>query len=64
MRYDQWDLFIEVHYFHVKIVDGDRHIQDPDQLIYDIDWKTLNEIRTLNLSFPEDRDFLIECMSK
>jgi ADP-ribose pyrophosphatase YjhB (NUDIX family) len=51
---------VEVHYFLVKKVGGKRKIQDPDQLIYDIAWKSLDEIQALELSFPEDRAFLIE----
>ena len=46
----------------MKIVDGERKIQDPDNLIYDIAWKNINELQELNLSFPEDRDFLIDCI--
>lgn len=55
--------FVEVHYFLVKINGGERKIQDPDQLIYDISWKTVDEIKILPLSFPEDRHYLIECMA-
>lgn len=50
---------LEVHYFLVVIVGGDEMIQDPDNLIYEIAWKSADEIRNLELSFPEDRDFLI-----
>ncbi|CEG26250.1 MutT/nudix family protein [Bacillus sp. B-jedd] len=38
-------------------------IQDPDNLIYEIAWKSVDEIRNLELSFPEDRDFLIEAIT-
>lgn len=54
--------FVEVHYFLVKIIGGEPKIQDPDQLIYDISWKSVDEIKTLPLSFPEDRHYLIECV--
>lgn len=59
-RYENWNTVVEVHYFLVQIVGGSRNFQDPDQLIYDIAWKTTDEIKTLDLSFPEDREFLIE----
>ncbi|URM32574.1 NUDIX hydrolase [Cytobacillus firmus] len=49
----------EVRYFEVEIIGGEATIQDPDQLIYDIAWKSIEEIKTLKLSFPEDRAFLI-----
>jgi hypothetical protein len=45
-------------------VGGKRNLQDPDNLIYDIAWKTLDEIQTLELTFPEDRDFLINYIKK
>ncbi|MFC4403775.1 NUDIX hydrolase [Gracilibacillus xinjiangensis] len=50
----------EVHYFSVKIVGGEMKIHDPDQLIYDIRWKTLDEIKELEFSFHEDRGFLLD----
>ena len=50
---------VEVHYYLVSIIGGTEMIQDPDNLIYEIAWKSADEIRNLKLSFPEDRDFLI-----
>ncbi|WP_088070948.1 NUDIX hydrolase [Gottfriedia luciferensis] len=55
---------VEVHYFEVKVVGGNAKIQDPDQLIYDIAWKSADEIKDLELSFPEDRNLLIELINK
>ncbi|MFA1820176.1 NUDIX hydrolase [Virgibacillus oceani] len=63
-RYDYWNTVAEVHYFLVQIVGGNRNFQDPDQLIYDIAWKTINEIKTIDLSFPEDRELLIDYITK
>lgn len=57
--YEQHDLNYEVHYFLVKVVSGSRKIQDPDQLIYDIRWVSLDSLKTLELTFPEDREYLI-----
>jgi len=54
-----YHIAIEVHYFLVKIIGGERVIQDPDNLIYDIAWKTLEDLKTLDLSFPEDRALLM-----
>jgi ADP-ribose pyrophosphatase YjhB (NUDIX family) len=55
---------IEVRYFLVKAVGGNRKLKDPDQLIYDIAWKNVEEIKILELSFPEDREFLIDYLTK
>jgi ADP-ribose pyrophosphatase YjhB (NUDIX family) len=62
--YEHLNISFEVHYFLVKTVDGKRIFQDPDNLIYDIAWKNVDEIKTLELSFPEDRDFLMDYITK
>ncbi|MEI3598943.1 MULTISPECIES: NUDIX hydrolase [unclassified Oceanobacillus] len=63
-KYEAYNISAEVHYFLVKIIGGTRSIQDPDQLIHGIAWKNVQEIKELELSFPEDREFLIECLMK
>ncbi|MCJ7841474.1 NUDIX hydrolase [Lederbergia sp. NSJ-179] len=62
--YEEIQISFEVHYFLVKIVGGERKIQDPDHLIYDIAWKDIDELRTIDFSFPEDKDFLIGLLTK
>ncbi|TDQ40680.1 NUDIX domain-containing protein [Aureibacillus halotolerans] len=48
----------EVHYFLVKVIGGTPTTSnDPDGLIYDVAWKSLNDIDALVLSFPEDRSY-------
>lgn len=64
MTYEHLNISAEAHYFLVKIVGGKRNFQDPDNLIYDIAWKTLHEIKTLELTFPEDRDFLVNYITE
>ncbi|QCR31180.1 NUDIX hydrolase [Lysinibacillus sp. SGAir0095] len=56
--YDEANISIEVHYFLVRLLGGTKTIQDPDNLIYDIAWKSIDEIQDLELTFPEDRSFL------
>lgn len=53
-EYPEHRIVVEVHYFLVKQTGGERRIQDPDGLIYDIAWKSTEEIQQLDLSFPED----------
>ncbi|TMW72853.1 NUDIX hydrolase [Alteribacter natronophilus] len=55
----EYGLSVEVHYFSVRLTGGEKVIQDPDGLIYAIDWKNIEGINNLILSFPEDREFLI-----
>jgi len=43
-----------VEYFLVKIVSGEITIQDPDEFIHEIAWKTIEEIKALPLAYPED----------
>lgn len=33
-------------------------IQDPDELIHEITWKRIDEVKELTLSFPEDYEIL------
>jgi ADP-ribose pyrophosphatase YjhB (NUDIX family) len=54
---------VHVHYFEVEITGGKATIQDPDGLIHDIRWITTDELSTLSLSFPEDREFLLKILS-
>ncbi|WP_368901801.1 NUDIX hydrolase [Oceanobacillus oncorhynchi] len=62
--YEKINISFEVHYFFVKIVGGKRKIQDPDHLIYDIAWKNIDELQELRLTFPEDRNFLLDNILK
>ncbi|WP_265182274.1 hypothetical protein [Geomicrobium sp. JCM 19055] len=57
--YEQINVAVEAHYFLVNVVGGKRNLQDPDNLIYDIAWKDVEELKTLELTFPEDQEFLM-----
>lgn len=43
-----------VEYFLVEIISGEITMQDTDEFIHDIAWKSLEEIQTLDLVYPED----------
>ncbi|QFG00611.1 NUDIX hydrolase [Psychrobacillus glaciei] len=43
-----------VEYFLVEIMSGEITIQDPDEFIHEIAWKSIEEIATLPLAYPED----------
>ncbi|MFC6552448.1 hypothetical protein [Cohnella cellulosilytica] len=51
---------VHVTYFEVEILDGEPTIHDPDGLIYEIGWKTSEQLNELELSFPEDKAFLLQ----
>lgn len=44
----------DVDYFLVEIISGEITLQDPDEFIHEIGWKSLEEIQTLDLAYPED----------
>lgn len=50
---------VEVHYFAADVVLGDGSSRDPDGLIHQVGWMGAQEIRDLELSFPEDRQLLL-----
>ncbi|EFI66566.1 NUDIX hydrolase [Lysinibacillus sp. HST-98] len=50
---------VEVRYFQTILTGGQMMIHDPDELIYDIAWKSKEEVALLPLTFPEDRVFLL-----
>lgn len=54
----------KVQYFSAEMISGSPVIQDPDGLIYDIRWVSLEELDTLVLSFPEDREVLCSHLSE
>ncbi|QUG43325.1 NUDIX hydrolase [Psychrobacillus sp. INOP01] len=43
-----------VDYFLVEIISGEITLQDPDEFIYEIAWKSFEEIQVLDLAYPED----------
>jgi len=59
-----YGLQIHVHYYIVTVVGGERMIQDPDNLIYEIEWKSIEDLINLELTFPEDRALIINLLNK
>ncbi|MFK7693854.1 NUDIX domain-containing protein [Paenibacillus sp. HJGM_3] len=57
--YASIDTEFSVTYYLVEITGGRPTIQDPDGLIYEIAWKSQEELRQLPLSFEEDRPLLL-----
>ncbi|TCW48287.1 ADP-ribose pyrophosphatase YjhB (NUDIX family) [Bacillus thuringiensis] len=55
---------VYVHYYLVKKIGGSMKIQDPDELIHEIAWKGIDELKELTLSFPEDYEILNKYINK
>ena len=53
-----------VDYFLVEIVSGDITLQDPDEFIHEIAWKSFEEIQHLVLAYPEDIHIIEEVLKK
>lgn len=53
---------VEVHFFEIEVIGGKAKIHDPDQLIHDIAWKSAEEVKKLELSFPEDLKIILDFM--
>lgn len=49
---------IEVKYYHCIVTGGDKNIQDPDELIVDVQWVSKEKLKSVELSYEEDREFL------
>lgn len=55
---------VYVHYYFVKKIGGNMKIQDPDELIHEIDWKGIREVGKLTLAFPEDYELIYRYVNK
>ncbi|WP_456364844.1 DNA mismatch repair protein MutT (plasmid) [Priestia aryabhattai] len=55
-----YDVNVHIEYFEVKLLGGERKLQDPDELILDICWKPLSEISNLKMLFEDERQILID----
>ncbi|PDZ10542.1 DNA mismatch repair protein MutT [Bacillus pseudomycoides] len=55
---------VHIVYYEVEVIGGNKEICDPDGLIYEVAWKSSEEIAGITLSFLEDRKLLqgfIDC---
>ncbi|WP_260682010.1 GNAT family N-acetyltransferase [Alkalicoccobacillus porphyridii] len=48
----------EVRYFLAQVIGGMAQSQDPDELIYDVQWTSLQDLSTKKLTYPEDQEVL------
>lgn len=55
---------VYVHYYFVKQIGSNMKIQNPDELIHEIDWKGIHEVEQLSLTFPEDYELICQYIEK
>lgn len=63
-KYENLNIHYEVHYFLVEATGGKMQIQDPDNSVREIAWKTSEEVEALPLYYPEDRSFIAGLMNE
>ncbi|MDQ8735813.1 NUDIX hydrolase [Paenibacillus sp. LHD-38] len=54
---------VKTHYFEVKLIGGQQRIDDPDGIIHNVGWKSLDDVMECKHAYPEDQDFLIKVWS-
>lgn len=63
-EYEHLGIVYEVHYFLMEAIGGQAQLQDPDNLVREIGWKPLQEVKSLPLVYPEDREYLASRLEK
>jgi len=63
-KVEQYGITYELQYFLVTVMSGELTVQDPDELILDIAWKSVDELDQLEMSYPEDIEFLKALMAE
>ena len=61
---EQFAINYELQYFQVKVVSGELAVHDPDELILEIAWKSVDEIDQLKMNYPEDVEFFKDLLEK
>ncbi len=54
-EYENSAISFEVHYFRVEVTGGAINAEDPFELILDVAWKPIGELKDLNMAYPDDR---------
>jgi ADP-ribose pyrophosphatase YjhB (NUDIX family) len=50
---------VQTHYFEVKLIGGERKIDDPDKIIHNVDWILIDDLSVIKHAYPEDEELLI-----
>lgn len=53
---------VTTDYFLCEIIAGDITYHDPDELIEEITWKSVDEVEKLPLDYPEDKGLLLKLL--
>ena len=53
---------VTTDYFLCEIIDGDITYHDPDEIIAEIAWKSVDEVEKLPHDYPEDKGLLLKLL--
>lgn len=53
---------VTTHYFLCEIVAGDITYHDPDEIIEEIAWKSIDEVEKISHDYPEDKENLLNLL--
>lgn len=55
---------VKTYYFRVEKLGESDGIDDPDETIAETDWKSTEEIKVVKHAYPDDKDFLLQQLSR
>lgn len=55
---------VKTYYFKVEKIGESSGINDPDEIIAEVDWKSISEIKTIEHAYPEDLIYLLEQLER
>jgi len=58
------DVTTHIEYYRTELVGGEALIQNPSGTIYDVAWVSHEELQHLDLTHPDDRDFLLQLLDE
>ncbi|MDN7246684.1 NUDIX hydrolase [Planococcus shenhongbingii] len=53
-EYENAAVSFDVHYFKVEVTGGEITLQEGDEWISDVAWKSLGELAKLDMAYPDD----------
>lgn len=57
------NIHVQTHYFKVQKMGESIGINDPDNIIETVDWKSLKDLEKIEHAYPEDKEFLIKIIN-
>ncbi|MGM7684583.1 NUDIX domain-containing protein [Cytobacillus sp. Hm23] len=55
---------VTTDYYEVNVIGGKMTVNDPDQTIIEVGWKSFEELQTLQHMYPEDIEYIKNILEK